>query len=249
MRRIPVNPQDFPSRAANSFVLPAEAGHHMTHVLRLSKGTRVEIFDGAGNVCIGRIAQTAPDTVLDELTWTSDANPQKDCGGVRITLVQALPKQKRWEWVLEKATELGVHRIVAVASQRSVVDIDAARHPRKLARWTKIVQGAARQSGRSWNPSVYGPTSVEAAVRERDEDLQFLASLSPEASSLASTDFPTGVSSVALWIGPEGGFNDSEIGLLSQNAQSVSLGPRTLRAETASLVGLTLIQSICGDLA
>ncbi len=249
MRRVPVEPETLaaPGTLPAQFPLPPAAAHYLRTVLRLTPGTRVELFDGTGRSVLVDLVSVSTDEVLVETIddRTSDFGESP----LEITLLQAIPKGDRWDWLLEKSTELGVHKIIPLETSRTVVSIPASKHAARLERWQKITASAARQCKRTRVPHIEAPQTIARALQNRSESLQFVAhtTLSPDQTiSQTTTENPR---SIALWIGPEGGFDEHEIALLLQhNVHPCSFGPRILRSETAGIVGLTLLQSAFGDL-
>ncbi len=239
MRRIPIDGDGV--LVGEAFTLDDEAAHHVVNVLRCRPGERLELFDGAGNAWLGELRKTSPATVLIERTLER-SGVESEC---EIILYQAMPKRDRFEWLLEKATELGVARIVPIETHRSVVRIPPDRVARKVNRWEKIVAGAARQSQRVVVPEIAEPQSMQQALQEADTSVQLF--LHPDAGSRIR-DIVEDASSVAIWVGPEGGFTEDEVALLSSAGTSVSVGPRILRSETAGVVSVALVQEHTGGL-
>jgi 16S rRNA (uracil1498-N3)-methyltransferase len=219
-------------------LLGPEARRYLEAVLRLAPGARVEVFDGRG----GRYdAHIEPGFEAVRLGPREDAPPAE----VEIALVAALAKGDRMELIVQKATELGVARILPFAAERSVVRLDAARADDRAARWRRIAEQAARQCGRADVPEVRPPGSLPEA----------LAALAPGTRTFVfhpgggRLEGP-GAASVAAVVGPEGGLTDGEVqGCEAVGAVRAGLGPRTLRAETAAIVAVALLQARFGDLA
>lgn len=240
MRRLPLSSERMPTAEGEAFELGEESTHYLRDVLRMSVGDVVEVFDGEGE------AWHCTVDAIDGLVYlraTRRAERQVE-SPLAITLYQAIPKGDRWEWILEKATELGVSRIVPVETKRTVVRISKSKTERKLARWTKIVESAARQSTRTVTPEVLTPRSFGNAMKQ--EASERVVFCHPGERGEAPSPAPR---TVDLWIGPEGGFTDSEVSsLVEASATPLGLGPRVLRVETASLAAITYLQSTWGDL-
>jgi 16S rRNA (uracil1498-N3)-methyltransferase len=169
-----------------------------------------------------------------------------------LTLYQSLLKGDRFEWVLQKGTELGVQAFVPVLSQRSVF-ADAERAGKKLSRWQRILREAAEQSHRGRLPQLCAPTSFARACEESVENHQISLMPWEEAAgeslsgALRSADTPP--RSVALLIGPEGGFDPQEAALAQGcGIRVVTLGPRILRAETAAVASVAIAMSALGEM-
>lgn len=254
-RRAKVEPDELPDDSLEDghYVVPDRVAHYFRDVLRLEPGDAVELFDGTGRLLEARI-QSCRDSrvrvaVLEDRT--SDAN-ESPC---EIVVCQSLPKRKRWRWVLEKTTELGVSRIVPLETDHSVVDVPDDKRERKLERWRRIVGDAARQSERTRTPIVDGPSSIAAELDATFDGRDLVLHARRNAPTLAGraraiaadSDAPP---AIRLWFGPEGGFSDPEIDLLSEAGVAFcSLGPRILRAETAAVAATTVVQTHLGDLA
>jgi 16S rRNA (uracil1498-N3)-methyltransferase len=160
---------------------------------------------------------------------------------VDITLLVAVPRGERMDWLVQKTTELGVARIVPVASERSVARPEAGsgRHPR----WEKIAREAARQCGRADVPRIDEPTELEAALAANDLPARRLALWEGERGR------SLGAALTAILIGPEGGFAADEVARAERASfVAVGLGPRILRVETAAVVAVALIQAAAGGL-
>ncbi len=232
----------------DDLLLPDEQAHYLRDVLRLETGDEVELFDGEGTIVRGRLA-----AVGDEVRLKINKLRDSERGESPLTCVlfQAIPKGKRWKWILEKATELGVDSIVPLETKRTVVQIPKQRLKRRRKRWNKIVSSAARQSERTVVPTISDPLSIEEARKEPPRDIDLVAHPGGDAETpqqlLDAIDDP--VDSVGIWIGPEGGFNEDEVQTMVDAGMSrISLGPRILRADTAGIAALALVQAARGDL-
>ena len=217
--------------------LRGEEAKHCIQVTRHRVGDLVVLFDGAGRKAEARIESASGGTV--GLVLLSDARtPKPAC---EITLLQALVKGDTMEWIIEKAVELGVQRIIPVISQRSIVRLNAAEAAKKLAKWQRVALEACKQCGQVWLPEVVMPCSLEAACGQFEADVKVTASLQPEARSLrAIRQGATG--SAALAIGPEGDFTESEYAVLAAAGfQPWSLGSLILRSETAAVCALSIL--------
>lgn len=237
MKRIHVPPdriEDGLARAGD------EARHHLLSVLRLAPGAEVEVFDGRGRVYEGRVREDG-DIALGASRELPPLPP--------VTLAQALVRGEKLDLVVQKATELGVSRVVPVAMERSVVKLDARRGEERAVRWRKIAAEAARQCGRADVPDVEPPRSLSgflAQARARGEDVAALWEGPGERLGSWLADHP---GALALVVGPEGGIAPAELSLLrGAGAAPVSLGPRILRTETAGLAALAVVLHARGEL-
>lgn len=220
--------------------LPEDAAHYVRDVLRLAVGAEIEVFDGEGAAFGAHVVSLTP-CVL-ELGTERTATNESPCA---ITLYQAIPKQDRFEWVLEKTTELGVAAIVPLDCARSVVRVPAAKQAKRRERWQRICDEAARQCGRAISPHVGEFMSLREALKV--SHAQRIA-LEPTADVSLRAALGTAPSDVALFIGPEGGFDPAELNILTEVATICRFGPRVLRAETAGVAAVTAVQLLAGAL-
>ncbi|MGH8224622.1 MAG: 16S rRNA (uracil(1498)-N(3))-methyltransferase [Gammaproteobacteria bacterium] len=222
--------------------LPPTVAHHLLHVLRLRSGAALGVFDGAGNEYDGRLASSGRDTAriaVGELI-RHEAEP-----ALAITLVPAVARATRMEWMLEKTVELGAAEIRPVLTARGKVRLDAERADRRRGHWQAVLASAAAQCGRARLPLLASAVPFAEAAREIHAESRIV--LLPDAErELAS--FPNPGSSLALFVGPESGFSAEETQtLLAAGWQAARLGPRTLRTETAGPAALAAAQALWGD--
>lgn len=221
---------------------------HMRKVLRLGTGDSVTLFDDEGWEHEGTIRSYS--NGMGEIEIVSSHRPERE-SAVRITLAQALGKGDKFDWVVEKATELGAAAVVPFLCRRTVPKPDAAGREKKAARWQRIALSAAQQSGRTQIPEIFGVMDFSDLVRRpwpsdlklifwENETTQGLARLREEKSRAES---------LLLVIGPEGGFTPDEVREATESGfRSVRMGKRVLRTETAAVTALALAQFIWGDL-
>lgn len=219
--------------------------HYLCHVLRMRQGTALELVDGVGGVYHGTVTSLSAREVVVALNKRSTETPEL---APRLVLVYGLSRRVRTEWVLQKATELGVDWIVPTLCERSVSRPSQAE--RKLQRWLEIVRQATRQCGRTTVPLLSPPLPFAAALAETGETECRLVTApgGPPLSSLRET-VSSSTRSVAIAVGPEGGFSDDELAqAIAAGFSPASLGPHVLRTETAAVVALTLVAFLVGRL-
>jgi len=222
----------------------------LSRVLRLSPGDHIVLLDDSGRACEAELDAVVPERVTAHLVGVSE--PQTE-PSVELVLYQALPKGKKFDWILQKGTELGVSTFVPILTQRCVARGRTQDDEHKLARWRRILTEAAEQSGRAHLPKIVPTRSfVEACEPPPCRTLALMAGISDEATSLSralSSARNLRLREVRLFVGPEGGFAQSETSQ-AQHAGivPVSLGPRVLRTETAGLVALSVVLYALGDL-
>jgi 16S rRNA (uracil1498-N3)-methyltransferase len=220
-----------------------DQAHQITRVLRLRPGDQVRVFDGTGREVIASLAATTARRVTARILGEMPSLPATN---FRVALAQVVPRGPAMDHIVAKATELGVARIVPLEGERSVRRAAAAR----TSRWIRIVQEAAEQCGRRDLPEIVPATTLDAFLLDHHRETPLLAcDASRERQSLtAACRQLRGASSVTLVIGGEGGLSPAEVERLrSHGARLVSLGPRLLRAETAALAALSVLQAMLGD--
>jgi 16S rRNA (uracil1498-N3)-methyltransferase len=225
-------------------VLPESQAGHLTRVLRLEAGAPLTIFNGRG----GEHAAVIEQVRRHEVAVRVGVHRAVECESpLRITLLQGIARGEKMDLILQKATELGVERIVPLAMTRTNVRLHAESAARKQEHWQAVVAGACEQSGRNRVPVVAMPATLAEALRQEQSDLRLLLSPQPDALSLIAL-LASAPATIALLVGPEGGFDPEEIQAARSAAfQSCRLGPRVLRTETAALAALAALQLAAGD--
>jgi len=222
--------------------LNRDESHHFTDVLRIGMTDRVVVSDGLGGEASAEVIGIGPDGVTVRVL---DRHHQAG-SGVIITLIQAVPKSQKMDWIIQKATEIGVWSILPVMTDRGVVKLDDERADKRTERWQRIASEAAKQCRTAWIPTVRPVSSLaEVLGRKLPLDVLLIGSLEEKAIPLGicladlKTQRPK---SVGLLIGPEGDFSPREFALTRQaGAIPVSYGTRVLRVETAAIYGLCVL--------
>ena len=216
--------------------LSEEDVHHVLHVMRMRKDDEIEVVAN-NKLYLCRLANTNPLDVFIVHEIKSDVEINEE-----ITLLFALTKGDKIDLVLQKATELGVKKIVLVQTERSVVRFDQADFEKKKVRYQKIVKEASEQSHRLMIPELLGVFDLKKLPKEAFSDLNYVAYEKDAGdTSEAFSDLKKNCS-VSILVGPEGGFSEEEINLLvNQGFKRTSLGKRILRAETAAIYALSVI--------
>ena len=229
--RIPRIHVSDPLVAGAEIVLPEQAGEHVARVLRLERGHPLVLFNGNGREYRAEISQLAKRAVsarvLDEGVVTNRESP------LQLTLAQGIARGDKMDLVLQKATELGVSRIIPLITVRTEVKLDAERTARRLAHWQAVIAGACEQSGRTTLPTLEAPLRLAhwAAALNDDIGLRLVLNPNGDMSPRALSPF----SAATLVAGPEGGLSDQDLGILDQvGFVGLRLGPRILRTETAA---------------
>lgn len=223
------------------FTLAPEAAQHVAKALRLKAGDALVVFDGRGGEYDAAIQRIDRDRVDVKVAGFREADRESRRA---IGLVQGLPEADKMDWIIQKATELGVAWIQPVVCERSVVRLAAERAARREAHWRRVAVAASEQCGRTRIPEVRGTLSFQNWIAVPAETARWL--LLPGAPPLAAREAPP--ASLELLVGPEGGLSERELELAASRAfEPVSLGPRILRAETAPVAALAAIHALWGD--
>lgn len=216
--------------------------NHIRNVLRMRPGECIAVSDGMGREYCCRLKEVGSDKVIAEILKEQRESRELPA---RIYLFQGLPKGDKMEWILQKAVELGVFQVIPVVTQRTVVKLDKKKEDAKVRRWNSIAESAAKQSGRSLIPQVTEVMSFKEALAFTGgfdvKIIPFEHAEGMEETKRQLEQIRSGMS-VGIFIGPEGGFEESEIVLAeSQGVRPVSLGKRILRTETAGMMILSVI--------
>ncbi len=253
--------------SGNHLTLSTEASHHILRVLRLAIGDKVEVFNGNGHSYNGTIVSDDVRGATIALTEVRESNCESPCA---IGLAQALPAGDKMDWVIEKATELGVTAIQPLFSRKTLLKLEGDRAERRLSHWRRIAIAACMQSGRNRIPMIAPPLPLERWLAEaigipdyaytphlaqtpsepRSQATPERFILSPRgARRLREIDHPSQASySTWLLAGPEGGWTETEEqAAYNEGWQALRLGPRILRSETAGLAAIAALQVRFGD--
>jgi 16S rRNA (uracil1498-N3)-methyltransferase len=235
-----------PLEPGREVALPAFAAAHATRVLRLKTGDTVTLFNGDGHEYPARLVVSAPRDVRAEVV--SRESPGRE-SPLRLTLVQALARGEKMDWIVQKATELGVLRIVPVATERSEGKQDAARGGKRHDHWRAIAIAACEQCGRNIVPRIDPPVALTAWLEGDAADQATTRWVLHPEGGARLRDLPKPPTSLELAIGPEGGFGEADLtALRTHDFRGLTLGPRILRTETAGIAAIAALQALYGDL-
>lgn len=231
-----------PLPIAQTIVLEAAASHYVGKVLRMQQKQELVLFNGLGEQVSAHLISASKDAVS---VFINAALVAPQASPLHTHLGQVMCRGERMDYVIQKATELGVNEITPLFSSRCEVKLDLHRQAKRLTHWQKIAISACEQSGRTDLPHIHSPQNLQAWTQHTQTQAKLI--LHPHQTlPLASQATPT---SCALLIGPEGGFTQQEVEQAqAQGYTGLSLGPRILRTETAPLAALTLLQYVWGDL-
>jgi len=225
--------------------LSGPEAHHAVRVLRIRPGETVTVLDGAGRQLLCKVEQSLRDRVLLSLIETRTVAPPAG----KITLLQAIPKGKIIESVIQKATELGAFRIVPLLSERAVVHLEPAEAARKAAKWQGVAIEAIKQSGAAWLPKVESAVTPEQFLARNEKfELPLFASLQGDSRhprvffDAFREREKRQPCSLCIWVGPEGDFSPAESeSIKTHGGLPVTLGTLVLRVETAATYCLSII--------
>jgi len=226
-------------------VLNEREAHHALSVVRIREGERVVVLNGAGDEFLCEV-QRADRREVALKVLQKNAIPALPC---EVTLAQAVTKGKTMEWIVQKAAELGAHRVLPILSERTVARLDADDGGNKVGKWEATAIEAIKQCGSAWLPRIEPPQTPQAFLARNEKfDLSLIASLQSDArhpreyfhSFLAEQQRRP--KSVCVWVGPEGDFTPSEVNAVrAGGALPITLGQLVLRSETASIYCLSVI--------
>ena len=225
----------------NSVTITGTDATHIAKVLRTEVGETLTLCDGCGTDFYATVTALSKDSVSLAIKETLPCTAEPK---ISVTLFQGIPKQGKMDYIIEKCTELGISRIVPVSTKRSVVKIDDKKsETKKLERWRKIAAESVKQCGRGTIPEVTDVMTVAQAIEmSASLDLTLAAYECERETTFRSALLGKSPESVGIFIGPEGGLDDSEVKMFKEaNITTVTLGKRILRTETAGHTVLTAV--------
>ncbi len=242
--RIPRIHVPHPLRPGIEIELPLQAGEHLARVLRLDSGHPLRLFNGDGHEYAAELASLAKRSVTARVL---EAEPPVDRESpLRITLGQGIARGEKMDWILQKATELGVAHIVPLVTDRTEVKLDAERTGRRMAHWQAVIASACEQCGRNTLPVLAEPMKLPDWAARLDDGAGLRLVLDPQGDQ-RTRELTLGTMAT-LVVGPEGGLSEHDLATLRQaDFHGLRLGPRILRTETAGLAALAALQAIHGD--
>ncbi len=216
--------------------------NHICHVLRMGPGDKIVVGAPDGKEYACYIEGTTEREVTAHIMYVQDTQAELPS---RIYLFQGLPKSDKMEWIIQKAVELGVYEVIPVETMRTVVKLDEKRAAKKAQRWQQIAEGAAKQSGRGFVPRIHPICSFEKALEYASacqvKWIPYERAEGMDASRQRIRQLRPG-QSVAVFIGPEGGFDEREVQRAAElGCAPITLGRRILRTETAGLALLSVL--------
>lgn len=223
--------------------LPTSRAHYLSNVLRLQPGRLLIVFNGQGGEYRAELVSANRKTAVIQLSdfVEGDKESHLDC-----ELAIAVSKGDRMDWIVQKATELGVKKITPLLSERNELKLNKERWQKKINHWGEIIISACEQSGRNILPKLDEQKSLPAFLDRCEAECKLVLHTAESTTSIDKISKPQQVS---LLIGPEGGLSDAEVDLAKQkNFLPCLFGPRVLRTETAPVTALSIVQYLWGDL-
>ncbi len=237
MTRLFLPPEDITSK---QITIKGEQARYISSVLRLKSGELLAIFDGLGHRYVCKIINTYKKEVLAEII---KEEPYSAESPISIILAQGMPKGDKMDFIVQKATELGVKTIIPVITERSQV-----RRSEKVKRWRKIALSASQQSGREKIPDITEPVSLKDFLADYSQGIFFSEEEKASRIKTVLKEFKDSTT-IPILIGPEGGFSKTEANMaLKRGFTAGFLGPRILRTETAAITAISIIGYELGDM-
>lgn len=235
-----------PDQSHNSILeLNQEEAHHALRVLRIQTGERVTVLDGAGHELICDVREVTRRTVRLGVLHKTFV-PALPC---QITLLQAVPKAKAMDYIVQKATELGACRVVPMLSERTVVHLDCLETSGKAEKWQQIAVESIKQCGSPWLTKIEPPVTLRNYLARREQfDLPLIASLQDDSRHPREyvqqfrDNHKRSPATACVWIGPEGDFSPAEMKLIkAEGTLPITLGRFVLRSDTAAISSLSVL--------
>ncbi len=235
--------EDITFQKGAEILLSESVTNHVSRVLRMKQGQEICLFNGQDQECLAVLVEVNKRSVTVELKSVHHYSRESSFS---LTLVQALSKGDRFDLVVQKAVELGVEHLIPVITQRNNVRLDEAKRQKKQGQWQGIIQSASEQCGRNTLMKLSPIQGVTDYLVNKSGAAHFV--LDPY-SKISFKEVATPISGAVFFIGPEGGFSEDEIQLMSQSGvEPVCFGPRILRTETAAIAVCSVAQALWGDM-
>ncbi len=219
-------------------VLDEAEGRHAVEVMRLRVGDALSVFDGEGRVAAARLLVAGKRHVEAEAFEVHAVPPPN----TSTSLIQAIPKGKLFEWILEKATELSVTSIQPLLTERTVVHLEGVERVRKQEKWQRVVIEACKQCGQDWMPTVQPALTLSEVLQVGLSGESIVASLHKGARPMRDVLLELSAANMSVFVGPEGDFSPAEMArIVTWGARPVTLGPLVLRVETAAMFCLSVL--------
>ena len=229
-----------PLSIGTEILLPEQAGEHAVRVLRLERGHPLILINGDGREYDAELASLAKRAVTAVIKQARAVDREAP---LSITLAQSIARGEKMDWILQKATELGVSQVVPLITERTEVKLDEERAERRMAHWDSVIESACEQCGRTTLPALARPQRIDRWLSALDFSGLRLAMI--PGGEMTVRDLPAMEAGVIVVVGPEGGLSEQDVVMLRQaDFFGLKLGPRILRTETAGVVACHTVQLI-----
>ena len=241
--RIPRLYTQQPLHADSLITLDKDAARYLSFVLRMTSGQMLNLFNGEGGEYVAEVVSLSKNQVTVSI---KESLPNDRESLLKIHLVIGISRGERMDWVIQKATELGVHTITPIFTERTEVKLAGSRLEKRLVHWQQVSISACEQCLRNVVPTINSAVSLQQCLGTHDGGLKIVLHHRTERPL---TELQNTNNHVTILVGPEGGLSDDEITLAESNGyNAVKLGPRVLRTETAPLAAISILQSLWGDM-
>ena len=241
--RIPRLYTQQPLHADSLITLDKDAARYLSSVLRMTSGQMLNLFNGEGGEYVAEVVSLSKNQVTVSI---KESLPNDRESLLKIHLVIGISRGERMDWVIQKATELGVHIITPIFTERTEVKLAGSRLEKRLVHWQQVSISACEQCLRNVVPTINSAVSLQQCLGTHDGGLKIVLHHRTERPL---TELQNTNNHVTILVGPEGGLSDDEITLVESNGyNAVKLGPRVLRTETAPLAAISILQSLWGDM-
>jgi len=232
-----------PLSIGTEILLPEQAGEHAVRVLRLERGHPLILINGDGREYDAELASLAKRAVTAVIKQARAVDREAP---LSITLAQSIARGEKMDWILQKATELGVSQVVPLITERTEVKLDEERAERRMAHWDSVIESACEQCGRTTLPALARPQRIDRWLSALDFSGLRLAMI--PGGEMRVRDLPAMEAGVIVVVGPEGGLSEQDVVMLRQaDFFGLKLGPRILRTETAGVAAVAALQAVWGD--
>lgn len=223
--------------------LDEKASHHLARVLRASVGDPLILFNGEGGEYAAVITEIKKKNIIAEVKQFIAREVESP---IHITLLQGIARGEKMDWIIQKAVELGVNKIIPLITERCNVRLKDEREEKRVQHWQSVIISACEQSGRNKLPELTAPQIFNDCISQIEAPYRFV--LSPHVDKKLMINKPHANDHIVLLVGPEGGLSEIEINsAMSHQFMALNLGPRVLRTETAALAAMSMLQSLYGD--
>jgi 16S rRNA (uracil1498-N3)-methyltransferase len=244
--RIPRIFTDLTLSCDSSVVLDGSAARHLSSALRMKVGQEITLFNGQGGEYAGELTEVGKNKVSAKVVEYRDIDRES---GLKLHLVIGVSRGERMDLIVQKATELGVAEITPLFTERTEVKLSGERLEKKIRHWQQVAISACEQCQRNLVPRINSPSTLDQWLNLADKNDDDRLKLVLHHRTEKRLSEHQAITNICLLVGPEGGLGEREIeAAIKSGFQSLALGPRVLRTETAPLAAISIMQSLWGDM-